>query len=157
MLTQADAVLFLDEDNWIEPEHIVDLVSVLNSNDYDWSFSLRKIYDKNGEYLLHDNCESLGVHPTYVSDQIYHVDTSSYLVRKDVAVRVAPAWFGQWGQDRQYYAALKQFFPKFGTTGKHSLCYRLDGNPGSVSKEFFERGNKVMQDKYGDKLPWLKT
>jgi glycosyltransferase involved in cell wall biosynthesis len=155
-LTNADAICFLDEDNWIEPNHVEELVKALNDKAADWAFSFRKIYDKDGNYLCHDNCESLGVHPVYFDDKIYHVDTSSYCVRKDVAVRVAGAWYGQWGADRQYFGTLAQHFGASAAFSKqHSLCYRLDGNPGSVSKEFFDQGNAAMQARYGNNLPWL--
>jgi hypothetical protein len=30
----------------------------------------------------------------------------------------------------------------------------LDGNPNSVTKDFFDQGNAVMAKKYGDKFPW---
>lgn len=154
-LFNADAVVFLDEDNWFDPDHIESLVSTVNDHNLDWAFSYRKIYDKDGNYLVHDNCESLGVHPAYVGENVFHVDTSSYLIRKDVAVRVGGAWYGQWGADRQYFSVLVQHFQEFLPSQKHSLCYRLDGNENSVNAEFFERGNKVMHDKYGDNLPWL--
>ena len=45
----------------------------------------------------------------------------------------------------------------YGCTGDHSLNYRLGGNEGSVTKEFFDHGNKVMYDKYKkrENFPWL--
>jgi hypothetical protein len=64
------------------------------------------------------------------------------------------AWYGGWGWDRQFYAAMQHHFPKFRTTGLHTLCYRLDGNPNSVNAEFFVHGNAEMQKKYGTTFPW---
>ena len=46
---------------------------------------------------------------------------------------------------------------KWDTNGKHTMCYRLDGNEGSVTKEFFDEGNKTQEAYYGGKFPWLKT
>lgn len=154
-LFNEDAVCFLDEDNWFDPDHVQTLVDTLNDKGYDWTFSFRKIYDKDGNYLFEDNCESLGIHPVYCNDQLFHVDTSSYLVRKEIATRVGGAWYGQWGADRQYFGVLCQHFQQAGPSRKHTLCYRLDGNPGSVSKEFFEQGNEAMKKRYGDNLPWM--
>jgi hypothetical protein len=156
-LVNADAICFLDEDNWFEPNHISSLAELINTHDLDWAFSHRKIFDKAGKYLLDDNCESLGVHPAWVGDQVFHVDTSSYMVRTDIATRVAGAWHGQWGADRQYFAMLVEHFPKATNSKKHTLCYRLDGNPNSVTEDFFRQGNEAMIKKYGsiDKLPWL--
>jgi glycosyltransferase involved in cell wall biosynthesis len=154
-LFNADAVCFLDEDNWLDPNHVESLVATINDKSADWAFSFRKIYDKDGNYLCHDNCESLGIHPVYFDGTRHHLDTSSYLIRKEVAVRVASAWYGQWGADRQYFAVLAQHFPEVAHSKQHSLCYRLDGNEGSVTKEFFYRGNEAMKQRYGDNLPWL--
>jgi hypothetical protein len=155
-LVNADAVIFLDEDNWLEPNHVQTLVDILNVKQTDWAWSFRKIVDKEGNYLCDDNCESLGVHAVWNNDQVFHIDTSSYCVRRDVAVRVAGAWYGQWGADRQYFSALAEHFPNALPTGYHTLNYRLDGNPGSVTREFFETGNAAMQKRYGDSvLPFL--
>jgi hypothetical protein len=58
------------------------------------------------------------------------------------------------GSDREFYRVAKQMFPKFLTTKKHSFNFRLGGNAGSVTKEFFEAGHKYMTDKYGAVMPW---
>ena len=121
------------------------------------AYSLRKIYNKEGEYLCEDNCESLGKWPVYFSPEVFHIDTSSFIVRRDVATRISHAWYGQWGADRQFFTNLKQHFRKFACTNAHTLCYRLDGNPNSVTQEFFEQGNSVMQEKYGDNFPWKNS
>ena len=85
----------------------------------------------------------------------FHIDTSSFAVRRDVAVRIGHAWYGQWGADRQFFGALKSNFPKFDCTNAHTLNYRLDGNPNSVNKKFFFDGNAVMHRKYGEMpFPW---
>jgi hypothetical protein len=153
-LVNADVVLYLDEDNWFEPNHVEKLMEVINENDLDWSFSFRKIVDKDGTYLCHDNCESLGIHPVYFNDAVYHIDTSSFAIRSTVAVRAAPAWYGQWGQDRVFFDALKRIAPEYAPSKEHSLCYRLDGNTNSVTKEFFDTGNKIMHERYQGNLPW---
>lgn len=152
-LVNADVIVYLDEDNWFEPNHIEKLVEKLEQG-YDWVYSLRKIYDKNGNYLCEDNCESLGKWPVYFRDDVYHIDTSSFAVRRDVAVRIGHAWYGQWGADRQFFTALKHHFPKFECTNEHTMCYRLDGNPNSVTKDFFDEGNKINLQKYNGEFPW---
>ena len=142
-LVNADVICYLDEDNWFDIHHVEDLVSVLEKGN-DWAYSLRKIYDKDGEFICNDECESLGKWPIYFDDRAFHIDTSSFAVRRDVAVRIGHAWYGQWGADRQFFNAIKQHFPKFDCTRKHSMCYRLDGNENSVTKEFFLDGNKKI-------------
>ena len=152
-LVNADIIVYLDEDNWIEPCHVEKLVKKIEEGN-DWAFSLRKIYDKDGNFLCEDNCESLGKWPVYFDDKVFHIDTSSFAIRRDIAVRIGHAWYGQWGADRQFFSALKTHFPKFDCTNAHTLCYRLDGNPNSVTKEFFDNGNQINQQKYNGEFPW---
>ena len=154
-LVDADVICYLDEDNWIDPNHIEELVKVLQEGNQ-WAYSLRKIYNKEGEYLCEDNCESLGKWPVYFNNEVFHIDTSSFAVRRDVAVNIGHAWYGQWGADRQFFTNLKRLFPKFECSNQYSLCYRLDGNENSVNLEFFEKGNKVTEERHNKKYPWLK-
>ena len=154
-LVNADVICYLDEDNWFDPCHVEKLVKKIEAGN-DWAYSLRKIYDKNGNYLFEDNCESLGKWPVYFDDQVFHIDTSSFAVKRDVAARIGHAWYGQWGADRQFFANLKQHFPRFECSNTHSLCYRLDGNENSVKSDFFIGGNEKMEKKYGEDFPWKK-
>jgi glycosyltransferase involved in cell wall biosynthesis len=151
-LVNADLICYLDEDNWIDPSHISSLVEKIQQGN-DWAFSLRKIFDNSGEYLFQDNCESLGKWPVYTNESIYHIDTSSYIVKTDVALRIGHTWCKKWDADRQFFANLKHFFPKFDCTGQYTLNYRLGGNERSVSKNFFEVGNSIYKNKY-NKFPW---
>jgi hypothetical protein len=45
---------------------------------------------------------------------------------------------------------------KWNTSGNHTLCYRVDGNPKSVNGDFFIEGNKQQLNYYKGQLPWLK-
>jgi len=152
-LVDADIICYLDEDNWFEPCHIEKLVKKIEEGN-DWAYSLRKIYDKDGKFICDDNCESLGKWPVYFNDNVFHIDTSCFAVRRDIAVRVGHSWYGQWGADRQFFSAISKAFPKFDCTNSHTACYRLDGNPNSVNKEFFDQGNEVNTKKYSGQFPW---
>lgn len=152
-LVNADIICYLDEDNWFEPCHVEKLVAKIEQGN-DWAYSLRKIYDKDGNFLCDDDCESLGKWPVYFNDDVFHIDTSSFAVKKDVAVRIGHAWYGQWGADRQFFHNLKNNFPNFSCTNVHTMCYRLDGNPNSVTKEFFDKGNEINNQKYNGNFPW---
>lgn len=152
-LVNADVICYLDEDNWFEPNHVDSLVKKIQRGN-DWAYALRKIYSKTGDYICDDNCESLGKWPVYFNHQVFHIDTSSFAVKRDIALQIGHSWYGQWGADRQFFMTLKEYFPRFDCTNEHSLCYRLDGNPKSVTKEFFEDGNAHMRYKYGDTFPW---
>ena len=153
-LIDTDYVLYLDQDCWFEPNHVQSCIETIEKNDLDWSYSLRKVYNKDGKYLCNDDCESLGKWPVYFNKEVHHIDTSCFAVKRDVAVRIGHAWYGQWGADRQFFSNLSKHFPKFDCTNAHTSCYRLDGNPNSVTKEFFEKGNSVMEEKYGNSFPW---
>lgn len=156
-LVNADIICYLDEDNWFEKDHVEKLVTTITEQNLDWAFSLRKIYDKEGNYLCEDNCESLGKWPIYFSDDQYHIDTSSFAVKQTTAINIGHAWYGQWGADRKFFYNLNKYFPNYNSTLSHSLCYRLDGNPNSVNEQFFETGNKTNLERYNGKLPWKKT
>lgn len=154
-LINADVICYLDEDNWLEPDHIEKMVSKIDLG-FDWVYSLRKIHDKDGNYICNDDCESLGKWPVYFNPNVYHIDTSSFAVKKEVAIRVGHAWYGQWGADRQFFTALKTYYPNFECTNAYTLNYRLDGNPNSVTKEFFDKGNDINTKKYLGAFPWNK-
>jgi hypothetical protein len=161
-LVNTQYIMFLDEDNWYKPNHIDIMLQTMENNpSLDFAYSLRSIYDAQGNYLLDDNCESLGKWPTWTSSQRiepeYLIDTSSFIFKTQFLVQTAHLWHSGWGGDRRYLALIKKFAnPKFECTGKHTLAYRLDGNPNSVKKEFFEHGNQYMKSIYGDNLPWIK-
>lgn len=155
-LVNTDYVLYLDQDNWMSPDHVETQIGNCERNNLDWSYSLRSIWDKDGNYLLDDDCESLGKWPIYLSDQHRLVDTSCFCIRKDVAAKVGGAWYAGWGGDRQFLAAISHYFPRYDTTGKPTLCYRLDGNQNSVNKDFFVQGNAVMRQRYPDGFPWRR-
>lgn len=152
-LVNADIICYLDEDNWYEPNHVANLVKVIESGNA-WAYSLRKIYDKQGNFVCEDNCESLGKWPVFFDEKINHIDTSSFAIRRDVAVQIGHAWYGKWGADRQFYSALKQYFPQYDCTNDNTLCYRLDGNANSVNKDFFEHGNAETLKLYNGEYPW---
>jgi len=155
-LVNADVICYLDEDNWYEPNHVEKLVDKIKQGN-DWAYSLRKIYDKDGNYLCNDDCESLGKWPVYFNSEVFHIDTSSFAIRRDIAVRIGHAWYGQWGADRQFFSALKNNFPKFDCSNDYTMCYRLDGNPNSVTQEFFDKGNAASVEKYPTGFPWKQN
>jgi len=152
-LVNADVICYLDEDNFLEPNHIETVVKKLQEGN-DWVYSLRNIHDKEGKFLCEDNCESLGKWPVYFNPEVHHIDTSCFAVRRDVAVHIGHSWYGQWGADRQFFGAIKKYFPKYSCTNQYTTNYRLDGNENSVNEEFFVEGNKINSEKYQGNFPW---
>jgi glycosyltransferase involved in cell wall biosynthesis len=155
-LVDCDVICYLDDDNWIDPTHVEKLAEKIK-NGNDWAYSLRKIYDENGNYICDDNCESLGKWPIYFNDQTFLVDTSCYAIKREVAVKIASAWFIQWVADRTLLSALQKYFPNYDCTNSYTTNYRLGGNANSVKKEFFEQGNAIMKERFNGDYPWQKT
>lgn len=148
-LIDTDYICFLDQDNWLEPNHVECLIEQVGDDKADWAYSLRKIVDVDGSFICHDDCESIGKYGN-------HIDTSCFLVAtKDITRGIVAAWYGKWGADRQFYNTMKLYHPNYACSGEYSLNYRLGGNDGSVKKEFFIEGNKYMHDLYNNKnFPW---
>ena len=146
--------MYLDQDNTLKPNHVESCINTIEKHSIDWCYSLRSIIDKDGAYLCDDNCESLGRWQTYHG--INHVDTNCYCIKTDIAIKLASAWHGGWGQDRVFLRAIGEHFPRFDCTGEYTVNYRVNGNPGSVTADFFQQGNEVMNKRYNGVFPWQK-
>lgn len=153
-LIDTEYVLYLDQDNWLKPNHVESCINLIKSKNLDWCYTLRDIYKKDGTFICHDDCESLGKWQTYHG--VNHVDTNSYCLKTEIGVKLASVWHGGWGQDRVFLATIAQHFQKFDCTGEYTVNYRVDGGKGSVNAEFFINGNDVMNKKYNGEFPWRK-
>jgi glycosyltransferase involved in cell wall biosynthesis len=153
-LINTEYVLYLDQDCWIDTEHVQTCIDTIKRNNLDWTYSLRKIVDKDGLYICNDDCESLGKWKCF--QDYHHIDTNNYCIKTSVAIRLASAWHGGWGQDRVFFNTLSTHFQNFDCTGEYTVNYRLAGNEGSVKDKFFEYGNAIMNQKYNGELPWRK-
>lgn len=160
-LTNGKYITFLDEDNYYEPTHIADCMSVI-SEGYDWVYSLRKIVDKHKTFICNDDCESLGKHKSVLNDNF--IDVGCWFLSKTAALTVSPLWFRrarhpqeQPEVDRIITSTLIQHYQNFEGTGKYTLNYRVGNRIDSVQADFFLKGNKVMLDAFGSELPWRKS
>lgn len=160
-LINADYFIFLDEDNWIEPNHVESLVDAVQG--YDWAFSLRKIIDKNDQYICNDDCESLGLWHTCLSKQEFFVDVGCYFLPKRVAIQTSPIWYRrarhpqeQPEVDRLLIQVLRQNNLKYQTSGEYTLNYRVGNRVDSVQSEFFLQGNEALKKLYNNEFPWRK-
>lgn len=160
-IAEGDFVMFLDDDNTIDEDHIESCLRSINGKD--WVFSFRKIVDNNGNLLCYDDCESLGNWASVLHPQDYFVDVNCFFLRKNLAVGISPLWFrkfrepGQPEVDRVLTAALRGNNLKFTPTYKYSVNYTVGNTVNSVQKEFFERGNAEMLRRYDNLLPWKKV
>ena len=149
LMVNADYILFLDEDNWFEPNHVETMIAKIKSKDLMWSYSLRNIYDEREQYVCADDCEALGRYPTFYDHNLNFVDTNCYCFRREYLVSVAHNFYGQWGADRQFYKAASTKLPSFGCTGEATVNYRAPDR----LLDMFKEGNEVMKKAYVN-LPW---
>jgi hypothetical protein len=96
-LIDTEYVGYLDQDNWLYRSHVENCIKTINSTNLDWCYSLRQIYNKQGKMVAFDDCESLGIWPTYHGH--HHIDTNCYFIKTDVAINLASVWLGGWGLD----------------------------------------------------------
>lgn len=161
-LINHDYVLFLDQDNWFEKEHVETLINIIENKNLDWSYSLRQIFDKDKNYITVDNCESLGRWPAWVGPDVHLIDTSAYCFKTSFYRQVCHIWDYGWGGDRRFYTILKDHIKhdNYACSGKYTLNYRLGGNDGSVQASFFIDGNKHQEGIYPGchprNYPWNK-
>ena len=153
-LIDTPYVLYLDQDCSFQSHHVQSCIQTIEEKNLDWCYALRQIYDKEGNFVCNDDCESLGKWQTYHG--VNHIDTNCYCLKTETAIKLAQVWHGGWGQDRVFLSAVAQYFPKFDCTGEYTVNYKVDGNPGSVNAEFFHHGNEVMNKKYNGVFPWRK-
>ena len=152
-MIKSDYVLFLDQDNWFDDERHVELcINVIRNEGKQWSYSFRKIFDKNKNFICEDNCESLG---NFCVLPCPLIDTNCYCLTRELAIRVSAAWHNKWIADRHIFQALKNIAPNYAGTLKHTVGYRLGGNENSVTADFFlEQNEIVLKYVFKGVLPW---
>jgi glycosyltransferase involved in cell wall biosynthesis len=146
-LVQEDYICWLDDDNWIEPDHIETLLKAVEGKGY--AHSLRKLVEDSGDFFDFDDFESLGQHSGFI-------DLNCYLMNRVLATKIAPLWYNTTGDlmvgDRFVYEVLKQNNLVGGETGKYTVNYRL--NPKRDLRSWFFKGNIENRAKYSGDLPW---
>jgi glycosyltransferase involved in cell wall biosynthesis len=153
-LVNTEYLCYLDQDNWFEPAHVQTCIDTIKKNNLEWCYSLRNIYSDD-KFVCQDNCESLGRYPSY--HNINHIDTNSYFLRRELVLPLASVWHGGWGQDRVFYSVIKDMLKNYDCTGEYTLNYRVGGNAGSVTADFFINGNRIQAEKYNNNFPWRKS
>lgn len=160
-MCESDYVMYLDDDNTIDETHIEDCIKVMEKG-YDWAFSMRKIVNKDGDFLCNDDCESLGKWSSVIDPRDYFVDVNCYFLPLKLAVSITPAWYrkfrepGQMEVDRALCHVLRQIAPNFESTYNYSVNYTVGNSQYSVQPEFFAQGNAEMLRRNNGSLPWRK-
>ncbi|NUN66460.1 glycosyltransferase family 2 protein [Pseudanabaena biceps] len=160
-LAKGEFVCFLDEDNWFDCNHIESLFEVITQGN-SWAFSFRKIFDKQGNYICNDDCESLGKWSSIIDDRDYLVDVNCFFLSKKIALQTSQIWYrrakevGVAAPDRALTYVLRENKLRYDTNQEYTLNYRAGNTENSVKEDFFIKGNKKMLKKYNGKLPWHK-
>ena len=156
-LINEDVTFFCNDDDWFDPDHVKSIMDKIDEG-YDWAYSLRSVYDKDGQFLFDDNCEALGeLHDTWNIPGHRFVDWCMWGMRTDLLKQISIVLNNPSPQvDRMFYATAKQLFPKFVSTYKHTFNFRLGGHCG-VQKNFFEIGNQEILKRFNGNLPWIIT
>lgn len=157
-LVNNDYVMILDQDNWLQPNHIESCLAKINARPaapYQFVHALRNIYRKDGTFVCRDDCESLGMQEGITGNLI---DTSCYFYRTDFLMQTGHFWLWGWGSDRVYLQRVIEAYgdSAFDCTGRYTLNYRLGGNDGSVREALFLDGNAQAYTALGRSvlMPW---
>ena len=161
-LCKGDLICFLDEDNWMDAAHIESLVRVIEKGNA-WAFSLRNIFDQDGNFICRDDCESLGKWPSVLSPKDYFVDVNCFMLPKDVAIKVSPAWYrknrepGVVEVDRMITGVLRANARRYDSNYRYTLNYRAGNTERSVKPKFFLNGNAKMAKVFPNGFPWDRS
>lgn len=69
-IADGDYLVFLDDDNFIEPEHVQQCLKICTEGNV-WSYALRNIVDSEHRFLCRDDCESLGKWPSVLHPRTF--------------------------------------------------------------------------------------
>lgn len=154
MLTDADFIFFLDEDNWYEPTHVEKLVNFIQEKDLQWAYSLRNIVRQDGSFVIQDNCESLGIWPSVFAPNHHFVDTNCYAFKRKYLMRHSHEFFGShFFMDRLFYGAMEKALPEFDCNGEHTINYRVRQHHEAMHLQ----GNEATKQHYQGNYPWIKN
>jgi glycosyltransferase involved in cell wall biosynthesis len=160
-LAKGDFIMYLDEDNWLEPNHVESLVNLLKNTPNSYACSLRKITDMDGNFICNDDCESLGNWESVIND--FFVDVNCFFLPKKLALQLTPIWYrrarhpkDQPEVDRALTNVLRYNTIQCLVSGEYTVNYRAGNRADSVQAQFFLNGNKIMNQKYNGEFPWRK-
>lgn len=158
-LADCDYIIFMDEDNYMEPNHVDTYYNAVSLKQLEWCYCLRNIIDKDGNFVCKDMCESLGsIHNVFYSQDLYLVDTNCYCVSKDVIIKYSHIWNnvghnGKNDPDRIFCTELISNCKNYVCTYEYTLNYRTSSRSESVKSNMFVTGNEHIRKLYKT-IPW---
>jgi hypothetical protein len=153
-LVNAEHVLFLDEDNWFEPNHIVTMLQMLNSSgrEHEWVYSLRKCVNQQGEFICNDDCDSLGIFASWKNINL--VDMNCYCFKTEFLMKInSTLQTDYYWTDRllsRVAVSTSKDYYSYGCTGLYTVNYRVRPD----AEIFFKQGNEFMNKLYNGNFPW---
>lgn len=153
-LVNADYVLFLDEDNWFDPNHVETMLQLINmpGRNHEWVYSLRKCVDQDGNYLFNDDCDSLGIFASWRNINL--VDMNCYCFKTEFLMKInATLQTDYYWTDRllsRVAVSTAKDFYSYGCTGLYTVNYRVRPD----AEIFFREGNEYMNNLYKGNFPW---
>ena len=153
-LVNADHVLFLDEDNWFDYNHVESMLNLLNmpGRGHEWVYSLRKCVDQEGNVLFPDDCDSLGIFASWKNINL--VDMNCYCFKTEFLMKINTTlqtdyyWTDRL-LSRVAVSTAKDFY-SYGCTGLYTVNYRVRPD----AEVFFKEGNEYMNNLYKGNFPW---
>ena len=153
-LINAEHVLFLDEDNWFDPNHVESMLRMMyvKNRNHEWAYSLRKCVREDGSFLCNDDCDSLGIFASWKNINL--VDMNCYCFKTEFLMKInTTLQTDYYWTDRllsRVAVSTATDYYSYGCTGLYTVNYR-------VRKEnecFFLEGNEFMHKVYGGDFPW---
>jgi hypothetical protein len=155
-LCKTKYVAFLDEDNFMDADHVESLRNLCESQGLQWAYSLRKVCE-DGKVRCMDNCESLGGIAHAFDRSEFFVDTSCFLVRRDVAMTIGHRWYHPHA-DRPVSKFLIDEAPEYGCTFQATMNYDFSkSNARNQAIEYFDHGNAKMNYDFQAKKTFFVT
>lgn len=151
-LTNHDYILFLDQDNWYEPEHCEVMLKSMEDNRSVWCYSLRNIVNLDGEFQFRDDCDSLGIFPN--QSLVSFADMNCYCFKTSYALEVIQKHYDNYHCDRQMFSAAFGGLedPRHASaTGLYTVNYRAKDE---AIENWFRPGLEKIKKYYGDNKPW---
>ncbi|OOF56755.1 glycosyltransferase [Rodentibacter genomosp. 2] len=143
-LVEEDIICYLDDDNWYKPNHVEELVKVLEKG-ADFAYSLRDFYSLNGEFICSDDWESLGywrlnktvkinlidTDKTYpvvfnFNNRECHIDTNTYAFPRNLAIELSRSWYSGIHNDRHIYKKLQELGKVGVGSARYTVNYSAD-------------------------------
>ncbi len=159
-LTRSDWVFYLDDDNFYEPDHIQSVMTMVKEHHLEWAYSLRRLVDKDGQYICDDDWCSIGAYqPRLANPGTRILDNSCFAVSRRLAQRYALAWTVlPIVADRCFQMVLTENGHRHGCTAIASVNYRLGTGTANATREqvlamrddWFEKS----KSQYPDGFPW---